>query len=618
MSRHYYLAAIALSTAACTNLSPNEELEIQVSEPLGLDTPEHPKAFHREGSGFVARHRSHAAEVSARGLRVTPQQELRQGAALELETREVRRLSTAREELDALPDVAEDGSLRMARGEAIEEIADTEAGVEQSWRFARRPAGSGDLLVSVAVRGQEFLDDNHSGLHFVDRRSGLGVRYSHATWVDGNGEKTALRCQYQGGRIEILVPSALVEQSAYPAVLDPTVSAEFVTNAAPLPQPTPANQLTQQNSSVAFDGTNFLVVWEEDRAGFDVYGLFFNLSGQRVGTPFVISNAQYDQTHPAVAFTNGTYLVTWQDARNSMWGPNYNVYGTLVSPAGQVGTSFAISATPQSNPQNADWGWKVLPSVAPSGTNFQVVWENHAYPVDQPDVKAQLVSAQGALLGTTVTVTASSTVRETVPSVACTSVDCLVAWQENVGSANTAVKALRLDATGAVLGSVLELDSNVTSLPVQNPKLGTDGTNYLAVWEKTMSGNTRDIYARRVLPMSLSAIFPVYGVYNPLQLGQTTWRTTPTLAFDGTHFIVVFVVGANGAADLKAGRIKTIGDSGSTAKVDSAIFTVSAAQNGEFAPAMATNRLGKTMVTYHRYLSTRNRNRVDARIITTP
>jgi len=92
---------------------------------------------------------------------------------------------------------------------------------------------------------------------------------------------------------------------------------------------------SQAYPAVGFDGTNYIAVWQDFRAGyyFDIYGARIGVSGAVLDTAGIaISLAGNDQLAPAVGFDGSNYMVFWQDKR----GETYDVFAARVDGSGVV------------------------------------------------------------------------------------------------------------------------------------------------------------------------------------------------------------------------------------------------------------------------------------------
>jgi hypothetical protein len=164
-----------------------------------------------------------------------------------------------------------------------------------------------------------------------------------------------------------------------------------ITTAGAVLDPAGIYVLNGRYGAVAFDGTNYLVTaqYDFDQAPAHVVGARVTPGGTVVDqNPFSISNAPNDQTLPRVAFDGTNYLVVWEDRRTSQY--DVDVYGARVSPAGNVLDPIGI-------PISVADGAQSWPSVAFDGTESLVVWQDGRNP-PLTDIYAARVSPAGSVL----------------------------------------------------------------------------------------------------------------------------------------------------------------------------------------------------------------------------
>ena len=139
---------------------------------------------------------------------------------------------------------------------------------------------------------------------------------------------------------------------------------------------------------MAFDGTNHLVVWADGRSGAtsDIYGARVSQSGAVLDpTGIAISTAPNHQFSPNAAFDGSNYLVVWEDIRSG----TFDIYASRVSQAGAVLDPAGIAISTAENAQSS-------PSVAFDGGNYLVAWVDNRS-LDR-DIYGARVSQEGAVL----------------------------------------------------------------------------------------------------------------------------------------------------------------------------------------------------------------------------
>ncbi len=259
--------------------------------------------------------------------------------------------------------------------------------------YARRVSANGVVLdstaISVSVGNNQSVaapsvgfDGTNYLVAWVASRSGVyelyGARISPAGVVlDPGGLKITT-----GGNPKFRMPGIAFDGTNYLIVWrtepDQIYAARVSSSLAILDSPG-GFQITNGGSyypSAAFDGTNFLVVWHDSRnadSGWDIYGARVTPQGGVLDPGgFVICDDPQNQEHSTVGFDGTNYLVAWYD-----WRPNNDsifgsVYGARVSPAGTVLDKPSFQIADRARGQ-------VAPKVVCGGGDCMVIW-NTDYP----------------------------------------------------------------------------------------------------------------------------------------------------------------------------------------------------------------------------------------------
>ncbi len=346
---------------------------------------------------------------------------------------------------------------------------------------------------------------------------------------------------------------------------------------------------TQDYPAVAFDGTKYLVVWEDDRDGhWHIYGALVSATGNppTTGDGFAISPSSeaYYACYPSVAFDGSEFLVVWGDDRGYANEPStdIDIYGALVDVSGETPV-----VTQLTYPISDAAGDQFQPRVAFNGTNYLVVWSDYRNG-NYYDTYGALVNTDGEVLdppGDNIAISVSEDYRPYPVSVAFGGTNYLVVWEDWRDDAD--IYGARVSNAGGVLDPDGFLVSTNTEETYQYlPSVAFDGDNYLVVWEDRTSGS--DIYGARVSQAGLVQDpdgFEIATTTNSLQY--------PTVAFDGTEYLVAWmdVVPWPGVTYIY-GRPASLGN------VPGTMGKISYRESG--LPALACGPVERTaMVAYH-------------------
>ena len=163
----------------------------------------------------------------------------------------------------------------------------------------------------------------------------------------------------EGTRVRLVVPARVLAEATYPLTVDPVVGPEHAV-AGPPPAP-----LLQDTPQVAFDGTNYLVAWTDDRGGPGIFAARVTPGGTVLDpTGFVVSSGGY---RPTLAFDGTNYLVVWAVLAGGL--VITDIYAARSPRA-------APCSIPPASPCRRHSATEDLPAVAFDGTNYLVVWDD--------------------------------------------------------------------------------------------------------------------------------------------------------------------------------------------------------------------------------------------------
>jgi hypothetical protein len=364
----------------------------------------------------------------------------------------------------------------------------------------------------------------------------------------------------------------------------------------------------QYYPSAAFDGTNYFLVWADTRnwatTGFDIYGTRVDTSGTVLDTSGVaLCTASGTQSYPAIAFDGTNYLVVWEDRRSG--SSVADIFGGRVKPDGTLldgnGNQFTGAVYEQRYPRVA----------FDANANYLVVWQDYrdyynttsnGTDIYGTRVRASDGKALEQLSGIAIS---TQTTNENEPDVAFDGTNFVVVWSDNRNSSASGydIYAARLDQSGAVLDASGQVISSATGDQVA-PSLLFNGTSYFAAWQDSRTSSTApDIYGgyftTALVPGAAFALYSASG---------SQYR--PRVAMVGKAPFVVFEdsSGFNTSRyDIRGVRV------GASSVLES--FAVSSDSANEIRPVVATGSGAQGLAAYMHYDTSLMTVRVVARLV---
>ncbi len=287
----------------------------------------------------------------------------------------------------------------------------------------------------------------------------------------------------------------------------------------------------QQYSSLAFDGANYLVTWSsfgQDTSDYGIYGQVIGKNGAKVGSEFRINTyTTSGQTCSSLAYDGTNYLVTWQSSGQD--SGNSGIYGQMIGKNGaKIGQEFRINThTPDE---------QINQSIAYGGTNYLVTWSSNWQDGNRYGIYGQLVNTLGSKVGSEFLINTYTTNDQRYPSLAFDGANYLITWcGEGQGDNTDGIYGQLINTAGSKVGS--EFLINTYTLNSQyNPKLAFDGTNYLVTWESSgQDGSGWGIYGQRI-----NSAGEKVGSEFLINTYTTGYQYSSALATDGTNFFVAW------------------------------------------------------------------------------
>ena len=250
---------------------------------------------------------------------------------------------------------------------------------------------------------------------------------------------------------------------------------------APSPFPITRDAANQRNPAVAFNGTDFIVAWQDERGGTtspDIYIARVDTSGAvRDPNGIKVSNSPTasSKINPQVAASGvGQSLILWEDSRDASGA---HIYGARVDPNGAVldpGNFGLLTGLT---------GDQHLPQLAYNGSEYLAAWKQTIASPNKYGIDAVRISTSGKVLDTSGLAIALSANVLSAPSVGSHGSNFLVAWASDLGSGQSGMVGTEVRFDGTVSGAPELFSSSADS--INHSCLSFDGVNYLLTWETT-------------------------------------------------------------------------------------------------------------------------------------
>ena len=382
-----YLLASCLATASAllpaqepqTEHTPARLLESLERVPVSSDGAA-PFGVFQQGSGRVhAESGRFRAEFTADAVALWTPSEEKDGEQPRLELRYLNSSrSGARAQAPMVTPKLAGDYVRYSRDALVETYEVRAGGYEQSFHIDQRPAGSGDLVIAIAVAGNvtaPAAEARHQALEF---RHGevRAIRYGEAIAFDRHGLRTEVLTRYDGqGRLELIVPASFVDGATYPIVVDPWVGPVFNPGG-------PSFEDIKPDVAYDLENDSYMVVWQREfsATNIGIRAQVFDGDGNP-STGLLAIEAGAGIANPAVAFshclTSNAFLIVWESPTGIRGQMRHSTNG------GSFASAFAISS-----PAAGDIDRRPCVS-GPGDPTMMVAWDRQ--PSGQSDAKLILM-----------------------------------------------------------------------------------------------------------------------------------------------------------------------------------------------------------------------------------
>ena len=341
-------------------------------------------------------------------------------------------------------------------------------------------------------------------------------------------------------------------------------------------------------------GGGFVVTWQDyagtagDASGAGILSQLYSAAGAPVGSAVrVNTQTSGDQTQPMVtSLAGGGYVVTWMDSTAA----GTVMKAQLFSAAGaKIGGEIAVDAEVQN-----DQALPVVTGLATGG--FVVAWQDSKPASGEPDtlIRAQVFSAAGAKVGTSLVVSDTTAGERDFPSIASLpNGGFVVTWQHFTSPTDSDIKAQVFNGDGTRLGAEMLINTSTADYQERPVITSVTGDGFVIAWGDS-SGLGGDADGTSIKAQRFS-----YGAYNVITGTDTINALTGTTGDD--HLIglasndTLTGLGGNDLLDGGTGNDTMIGGLGNDTYVVDATGDVVTELAGEGTDTVQTTLANYTL-----------------------
>jgi hypothetical protein len=227
--------------------------------------------------------------------------------------------------------------------------------------------------------------------------------------------------------------------------------------------------VTSGHNALAWDGVRYAVVYSTlDGDDEDIAGTFVNASQEVVGPEQIIGLASFSQVTSSVAWDGTNYFVVWEEQCESSW----RVRGGRVSPDGDLLDPDGIALLPDTSEVRR------YPRIALGEDAYLLTWIEQVG--NSTSIYGQRIDLSGAALSAAVEIDGGG-MADRAPCVEWGGDNFLVTWVNSRGWAGIAGRRIEPSADSLVFVDATPLVLHVAG-GCSSPAVVFDGTNYFIVW----------------------------------------------------------------------------------------------------------------------------------------